>query len=387
MKICDVVINSVWFDPRVRKQIVEYLANDAQVSVVGYKCSRYNAEKVAQMPCKVQLAEHDASYYGRQRNVFRTLKREIMRYKMVRDAIIAEKPDIIHANDLDALLPAYAARRKLGCRLIYDSHEICTENHSLINHPLRAKFFRMLERHIVRRVDKMVCVSHAAADYFAKQYGIEKPMVVTNCSLKKEIVSAPEEKNPGFEVLNHGRFYGGRGYDLMAQACPLLKDYPQIKLAIRGDGKMEEELRQTVAKCDNPEQFIFYPPVLVHELIPYAAKSHVGVAITESICLNFELSVSNKLFEYASAGLPVIMSDIPEHRYLNEKYNFGVIIPENTPQAIADAVIALYQDTERYQQLSENAKKLSVEVNWENDFGKLIAFERSLLEKEGSTRS
>ena len=27
MKICDVVLNSVWFDPRVRKQIMEYQRN------------------------------------------------------------------------------------------------------------------------------------------------------------------------------------------------------------------------------------------------------------------------------------------------------------------------------------------------------------------------
>ena len=24
MKVCDVVLNSIWYDPRVRKQIIEY---------------------------------------------------------------------------------------------------------------------------------------------------------------------------------------------------------------------------------------------------------------------------------------------------------------------------------------------------------------------------
>ena len=102
----------------------------------------------------------------------------------------------------------------------------------------------------------------------------------------------------------------------------------------------------------------------------------VGVAITESICLNFKLSVSNKLFEYASAGLPVIMSDIPEHRYLNDKYQFGIIIHENTPEAFAEAVIKLYTDKEFYNKCAENAKKLSDEINWENEFSKLIHFEK-----------
>ena len=223
-----------------------------------------------------------------------------------------------------------------------------------------------------------MCVSHAAAEYLSKKYKMEMPMVVTNCSLRSEICLS-EEKNPGFEVINHGQFYEGRGYDIMVETIPLLREYPDIKLAIRGFGVLEEQLRQRVDELGG-ESFIFYPPVLVQELIPSASRSHVGIAITEAICLNFELSVSNKLFEYASAGLPVIMSNIPEHRYLNDKYHFGIVIEENTPDALAEAIIKLYSDEDFYRECSENAKKLSEEVNWENEFKKLIDFERSLLE-------
>ena len=117
----------------------------------------------------------------------------------------------------------------------------------------------------------------------------------------------------------------------------------------------------------------------VEELIPLAAGSMVGVAITEPVCLNFKLSVSNKLFEYAAAGLPVIMSDIPEHRYLNEKFQFGLILPDNSPQSLADAVLRLYQNSELYQQLAENSKRMSQELNWENEFARLIRAEREIL--------
>ena len=182
-------------------------------------------------------------------------------------------------------------------------------------------------------------------------------------------------------MLNHGQFYEGRGYDIMVESIPLLKDYPDIKLAVRGFGKLENELKKC-AKELGDENFIFYPKVLVQELISFASKSRVGVAITEGICINFKLSVSNKLFEYASAGLPVIMSDIPEHRYLNDKYQFGVIIPENTPKAFADAVIKLYSDKEFYENCAKNAKKLSDDVNWENEFEKLIELERVLYQKK-----
>ena len=123
---------------------------------------------------------------------------------------------------------------------------------------------------------------------------------------------------------------------------------------------------------------IFEPPVKVYELIPKAAEAWVGVAITEAISLNFELSVSNKLFEYAAAGLPIIMSDIPEHRYLNEKYRFGVILKSNSPQDVANAIRLLHDDKELYSTCKKNAYMLAEKVNWESEFGKLIDFEKKI---------
>ena len=114
-------------------------------------------------------------------------------------------------------------------------------------------------------------------------------------------------------------------------------------------------------------------------MIPEAAKSHVGVAITVPYCLNFKLSVSNKIFEYAAAGLPVIMSDIPEHRYLNDTYGIGIILKENTAECLADAVRELYRNKELYNRCVEGAKKMSQEVTWEKDFGSLLEAEKKML--------
>lgn len=377
MKVCDVVLNSVWYDPRVRKQLTEYKAQGVEICAVGQKCSRYDESKLQQIPSRTNIVQIDSRFDGYQPGILRKLRREWLRFKGVRDAIIAEAPDIIHANDLDALLPAYSAARKLKCRIVYDSHEVYVDNNLMQSHPLRAWFLKQIERYIVRRVDLMLCVSHAAAAYFAKTYRIEPPMVITNCSMKSEQCFAAE-KNDGFEVLNHGQYYAGRGYDIMVEAAPYLKEYPQINLAMRGFGVMEQQLRDRAEEL-KVENLTFYPGVLVEELIPYASRSMAGVAMTQPSCLNFKLSVSNKLFEYASAGLPVIMSDIPEHRYLNEKYHFGIILDENTPQALAEAAIRLYKDSRLYDILANNARKMSDEVNWETEFGRLIELEKNML--------
>ncbi len=375
MKVCVVVLNSVWYDPRVRKQIVEYLRSGVEVTCVGYQCKRYDPEKVAAMPCPVTVVEPDARYHGKQKSLTKKIRREFVKIRALREAIAAQKPDVIHANDLDALVPCCQAAKRLGCRVVYDSHEICLENRYLKG--IYKAFYAYCEKKYVKTVDQMVCVSHAAAEHFRAKYGIEKLMVITNCSLRAEQAEAAD-KHEGFEILNHGQYYAGRGYDIMVEAAALLKDYPDIKIAFRGFGVMEDALRARAAELE-AENVRFYPRVLVEELIPQAAASKVGVAITEDTCLNFRLSVSNKLFEYASAGLPVILSDIPEHRYLNEKYHFGVILGANTPQAFAQAAIRLYEDEALYRQCAEGARRLTEQVNWETEFARLIELERSWI--------
>lgn len=377
LKVCVVVLNSVWYDPRVRKQIVEYVRNGVETVCVGYRCKRYDAQRVAAMPCPVTVVDPDGRYRGKQKSLTKKMLREFQKIADIRDAIVAQSPDVIHSNDLDTLVPCCLAAKKLGCRVVYDSHEICLENRYLKG--IYKKFYTFCEKKYIKQIDQMVCVSHAAADYFRKKYGVKKLAVITNCSLMAEQVKQSPQKHEGFEVLNHGQFYAGRGYDIMVEAIPYLRDHPEIRVAMRGFGVMEQQLRDRAGELGE-ENVRFYPGVPVEELIPRAARSHVGVAITEDTCLNFRLSVSNKLFEYASAGLPVILSDIPEHRYLNEKYGFGVILPENTPKAFADAVIRLYTDKDLYESCVAGAARLTREVNWETEFARLIGLERSWVD-------
>ena len=377
MKICDVVLNSVWYDPRVTKQVNEYIKEGFDVVCIGMKCKRFDQSKIDAMPCEVVIVERNAHFGGRQKRIIKKLLREKYRIDAVVQAIVAQHPDVIHANDLDALIPSYIARKKMGCRLIYDSHEICCETRYYDKYWLYNQYMKLTERYIVKRCDKMICVSHAAAEYFHKLYQIEKPMVITNCILQKNVLTEFPEKNEGFEVLNHGVLHDSRGLELMADSCQSFKQYPDIKMAARGYGGIEKQLKERVAE-EHLDNFVFYPPVEPNMLIPEAARSHVGVAVTLPVCLNFELSVSNRLFEYATAGLPVILSDIPEHRRLNDQYHFGVIVENNTLEGFEKAVMRLYSDPNYYQECSENAKHMAEAISWENEFHCLVEYLRSV---------
>lgn len=381
MKICDVVLDSVWYDPRVRKQLIQYESNGDEIVAVGLMDARYDDKKISQLPGKVNIVDYPRDIWLSIPIINKIIKK-VRIFRCVKQAIVNTKAELVHANDLTALIPAYYAAKKLNAVLIYDAHEINAENYSKKRKVFYAFIMRNIEKYLVRRVDLMVSVSHAAADYFATTYRIPTPLVVTNCAMKANMHCNFQEKVTSFEILNHGQYYGGRGYDIMVHTCPYLSNYPDIVFAIRGFGEMEELLREEAAKLEHPEQFIFYDPVDTKDLISYASRSSVGVAITEPVSLNFRFSISNKIFEYAAAGLPVIMSDIPEHRYLNEKYQFGIVLEENTPDCLAEAAIKLYTDTELYKKYKVNALAMSRELNWENEFDKLIQTEKLLIKEK-----
>lgn len=65
-------------------------------------------------------------------------------------------------------------------------------------------------------------------------------------------------------------------------------------------------------------------PVEVKELVDKLAESNVGVILTKPVSINFEYTVSNKIFECIHAGLPVILSPVKEHIYLNENINLAL---------------------------------------------------------------
>lgn len=375
MKVCDVVIDSIWYDPRVKKQINSYIQNGCDLECVGIIDNRYKKEEVEKIPCKVRLAEIVAS---KKRSILNKVMYQYNLNAKVYREILKTKADVIHANDLNALVPAYYASKKMKSKLIYDTHEIWLENINMDkNKPLKA-MYTFFEKHLIGKVDLVVCVSNAAAGYFKDKYKIKLPMVVTNCIDKERHITENVQKAEKKQVLNHGQFYAGRGYDLMIAAAPLLQKYEDIDIVLRGFGVSEEQFKKQ-AEDTGCKNIVFEPPVKVEELVEYASKAWVALAVTEPINLNFKYSVSNKIFEYAAAGLPVIMSDIPEHRYLNDKYNFGIVLKENTPEEIAKAVEKLYNDEEFYNRCSENAHKLSFEVNWENEFEKLLEFEYQLI--------
>src|SRR5437762_2796938 len=85
---------------------------------------------------------------------------------------------LYHAHALVTLPVAGAAARARRARLVYDAHVLFTEMGRL--GPAARALFRVLERALIGRADRVVTVNGSIAAELSRRYGVPEPTVIKN---------------------------------------------------------------------------------------------------------------------------------------------------------------------------------------------------------------
>lgn len=363
MRILNIVSSNVVTDPRVTKQLYTISSLTDDYLAIGKNNHLITKKSIENYPYKFKL-------YGKttpkESLILKVFRRVIFGIDVIR-TIHKFKPDIIHANDFDVLLITALSGYGLE-KVVFDAHEIYANNTSITSNPIISKIVEYFEKKIVIRTKAFITVSNSAKQYYIKR-GYREPVVITNAPIFEQ-KNTNVTKNNGFEVVYQGQIVEYRGYREFLEAGKFLNDDKEIKLIIRGFGPIKDSLyeKKTIDKINN---VYIDNPVEMTELIEKLKESKVGVVLTQGISANFEYTVSNKIFECIHAGLPVILSPVKEHIYLNNIHKFGIVIDEVTPSKIADAISRLKNDEELYKDLEENAIKAAKIFTWQNESKKL----------------
>ncbi|MBK3954941.1 glycosyltransferase [Staphylococcus haemolyticus] len=363
MKILNIVSSNIVQDPRILKQMETIKSLTNQHLMVGMNNNKVTKDRLSKLDFNYML-------FGKKndtKTIIGKLLKRIIYAKNVISTIKSYNPDIIHANDFDVLFMVYLSGKK-NANIIFDAHEIYAKNAFINRFSFISSIVEKIEKYIIaKRVNSFITVSHAAKSYYEQRGYKKTPYVITNAPIGDEERKF-EKKEKINEVVYQGQIVANRGYEEFVKASTeQFKESPMY--IVRGFGPLEEEIRQLIketnanAKLDNP--------VEIRELVDKLTESEVGVVLTKPISINFEYTVSNKIFECIHAGLPVILSPVKEHYYLNEKYDFGIVIDEVTPKKIAEAVQSLIDNKNLYDRLRKNAIEASKILNWQNESKKL----------------
>lgn len=298
-------------------------------------------------------------------------------------------PFAFHAHDLNTSYVALAAARTTGANLVVDFHEWASENihwdiktKSLLPYPHSWKRrLQRLEARLLREASVVVTVCESIAEAMAKELGRGcKPVVVRNIP---NFSATPTRKYPPlkeqfgisrdtFAVL----YQGGTGPTrLLEPVIQALEYVPRAVLVIRGPLLEEDKraYREIARKAGAADRLILSQAVPSRDVVAAARGADAGVWSLPPLCRNFTYALPNKLFEYISAGVPVIAADYQEARRLVEENKIGALFSPYEPKSIAEAINRMIDDPVFARRCRENTVKTLVSISAKAEWDKLVA--------------
>lgn len=146
--------------------------------------------------------------------------------------------------------------------------------------------------------------------------------------------SQPEQQQNFLYIANFSQSIQDKAFDILIEAWAFVhKQRPQGLLILVGGG--DSRPYQTLARslgCGQSTEFVGYQ----NDLSPWYQGAGCFLLPSRNE------GISNALLEAQSWGLPAIVSDIPGNREVVLHEHNGLIVPVGNPQALAQAMIVLY---------------------------------------------
>ena len=289
--------------------------------------------------------------------------------------------DVYHFHDPELIFMANKLRKR-GKKVIYDVHEdmpraILTRD--WLAYPFLVVFsylFELSENFVAKKMIALITATPHISKRFKK---ISKNVTTIN---NFPILNELNAENTNIERANEVCYIGGidriRGIIQILDALELTDN---IKLNLAGNFETKE-LEDEVKLHKAWHKVNFFGFVDRKEAANILARSKAGL-VTFLPASNHIFARPNKMFEYMSAGLPIIASHFEDWKTIVEKYNTGICVNPESPEEIATAILEISSNEHKVKQLGENGKKAVRDVfNWESEAQKLQKFYIDLKETE-----
>jgi glycosyltransferase involved in cell wall biosynthesis len=290
-------------------------------------------------------------------------------------------PRVFVANDLPMLPVAAQLAKRCGARLVYDSHELYSEQEFSKREKRR---WADIEAKHIRACACVITVNKSIALELERRYGVSDVKVIYNA----ERTSAPPSRSRRLHqafglsrdqriVLMQGGLSAGRNLEVLVDAMRHVHNL-SVVLVILGNGLLLQTLKKRVHQRNLTGRVFFHPAVPQHELLEFTAAADAGVIPYQATCLNNRYCTPNKLFEFIAAGLPIVATDLPEIRELVYARGIGLVGNTNSPKALAELLDDFFANEQRFAAWKAQVLVVRREVCWEREERKLVALYEEL---------
>ena len=352
--------------------VLEYKIFDhIDIAAVEDKDSDYKKDKVSIISFR---RDYDVEKAGLLIKSFGTLKWCLAVYKK----LSSKKYEIINCHSVNLLPLAVLLKYKSKSKLIYDIHELETETLAMTG--VRKFLSKIVEKALIKFVDFTIVVSEPIKNWYIKNYNIKDIEVIRNMpSAKSKVVNLDITMREKFNIpvndivfVYHGALLEGRGIENLFSTFTKLKDKSK-HLIIIGFGELEGLCRSFASSNSNIH---FNEALSKDELLEFIKEANIGLNFIDNSCLNHEYCLPNKLWDYLSVPIPVLVNDLLGMRTILEKYDCGWLVDEgNDNLLLAIENLSLEQISEKQM----NAKDSLSRWGWNQEKVKLISIYKRLI--------
>lgn len=313
-----------------------------------------------------------------------------------------EKPDIIYASSPHplALIAGIKIAKRYKVPCIVEVRDLWPETIFAFGkakeNSLLGKLLISGEHWIYKKSDAIVFLKEGDTDYLKERKWLKNQggsidikkchyinngvnIEAFNNQIIEESFNDQDLFNDKFKVVYTGAIRPINNVGNILDAAKLLKDKDQIQFLIFGDGNQFEMLQKRIE--DEKISNVVMKGYVDKKYMPYVlSKSSINILNYSQSKYNWSRgNSSNKLFEYMASGKPII-STVKMGYSPIEKYDCGISLEGDTPKALAEAVLRIYNmSKDRYNEISVNAKKGVNNFDYKELTRKLISVVESRL--------
>ena len=354
------------FDTRIFIKMCSSLASH------GYDVSLVVADGMGdEVKNGLTIFDVGANIGGRLSRMTKTVKRVLEKAKEL-DA------DIYHLHDPE-LMPAGLKLKKLGKKVIFDAHEDLPKQ--LLGKPYLIKPVKLLLSKMLSWYEQSTCPKFdaiiAATPFIRDKFLQINPntLDINNFPLLDELANTSDWASKADEVAYVGGIAKNRGIEEMLAALHYTKGV-RLNLAGKFSEKDLEKKIKSHTNWSKVNELGFLDRQQVNEVL---ALSRAGL-VTFLSSPNHIDAQPNKMFEYMSAGIPVIASNFPLWKEIIEGNKCGICVDPLAPQAIGEAIQYLVNHPQEAEEMGKNGRHaVETQYNWSIEKKKLYRVYDNLI--------